>query len=142
MKTNELICDEMYMNMMIFLNLVFSFSSRIVAITPWFFFMFHHFLFHFPSKERSCICNRRRRRGNKRFDVHLRRIRSVHSPSKDGKHASYEKINGWEGVYFPPESAFEPLMLYFVKVLFPICALTWIANNDVFDKRIDTIRRH
>ena len=34
-------------------------------------------------------------------------------------------------VYFPPESALLPLMLYFPTVLFPICTLTWRANNYV-----------
>ena len=34
-------------------------------------------------------------------------------------------------VYFPPESALSPLMLYFSTVLFPICTLTWRVNNYV-----------
>ena len=34
-------------------------------------------------------------------------------------------------VYFPPASALSPLMLYFSTVLFPICTLTWRANNYV-----------
>ena len=34
-------------------------------------------------------------------------------------------------VYFPPESALSPLVLYFSTVLFPICTLTWRANNYV-----------
>ena len=34
-------------------------------------------------------------------------------------------------VYFPPESALLPLMLYFSTVLFPICTLTWLVNNSV-----------
>ena len=34
-------------------------------------------------------------------------------------------------VYFPPESALLPLTLYFLTVLFPICTLTWRANNYV-----------
>ena len=32
-------------------------------------------------------------------------------------------------VYFPPESAVLPLMLYFQTVLLPICTLTWRVNN-------------
>ena len=31
-------------------------------------------------------------------------------------------------VYFPPESALLPVMLYFSTVLFPICTLTWRVN--------------
>ena len=34
-------------------------------------------------------------------------------------------------VYFPPESALLPSMLYFSTVLFPICTLTWRVNNYV-----------
>ena len=34
-------------------------------------------------------------------------------------------------VYFPPESALLPLMLYFSTVLFPIRTLTWRVNNYV-----------
>ena len=41
-----------------------------------------------------------------------------------------EKMVG-RAVYFPPESALQPLMLYFSTVLFPICTLTWCANNYV-----------
>ena len=41
-----------------------------------------------------------------------------------------EKMDG-KVVYFPPESALLPLMLYFSTVLFPICTLTWRVNNYV-----------
>ena len=51
--------------------------------------------------------------------------------SKDGKDASYEGRNGWKSVYFPPESVFQLLMLFFARVLFLICTLTWRANNYV-----------
>ena len=34
------------------------------------------------------------RRGNKHFDIHFRRVRSVHFPSKDGKNASYDEMDG------------------------------------------------
>ena len=34
-------------------------------------------------------------------------------------------------VYFPPESALLPLMIYFWTVLFPIFTLTWRVNNYV-----------
>ena len=34
-------------------------------------------------------------------------------------------------VYFPPEAAFLPLMLYFSTFLFPICTLAWRVNNYV-----------
>ena len=41
-----------------------------------------------------------------------------------------EEMDG-KVVYFPPESALLPLMLYFSTVLFPICSLTWRINNYV-----------
>ena len=41
-----------------------------------------------------------------------------------------EEMDG-KVVYFPPESALFPLMLYFSTVLFPIYALTWRVNNYV-----------
>ena len=41
-----------------------------------------------------------------------------------------EEMDG-KVVYFPPESALLPLMLCFLTVLFPICTLTWRANNYV-----------
>ena len=41
-----------------------------------------------------------------------------------------EEMDG-KVVYFPPESALLPLMLYFSTVLFPICILTWRVNNYV-----------
>ena len=68
-------------------------------------------------------------RGNKHFDIHFWRIRSIHFPSKDRKDASYEGGNGWKVVYFPPNLAFQPLMFYFVRVLFPIFTLTWRVNS-------------
>ena len=37
--------------------------------------------------------------------------------------------NVWKGVYFPPGSAFQPLMLYFVKTLLPFCTLIWLSNK-------------
>ena len=41
-----------------------------------------------------------------------------------------EEMDG-KVVFFPPESALLPLMLYFSTVLFPICTLTWRVNNYV-----------
>ena len=41
-----------------------------------------------------------------------------------------EEMDG-KVVYFPPESALLPLMLYFSTVLFPICTLTGRVNNYV-----------
>ena len=41
-----------------------------------------------------------------------------------------EEMDG-KVVYFPPESALLPLMLYFSTVLFSICTLTWRVNNYV-----------
>ena len=45
-------------------------------------------------------------------------------------------------VYFPPESALLPLMLYFSTVLFPFCTLTWRANNYVSRREKSINRRN
>ena len=43
----------------------------------------------------------KRRRGNKHFDVHFWRIRTVFFLSKQGKSASYEGRDGWKSCLFP-----------------------------------------
>ena len=53
-------------------------------------------------------------------------------PSKDAKDAAYEGRNRWKGVYFPPESAPFVFRLIMIKVLFPICILTWRVNSYVY----------
>ena len=68
------------------------------------------------------------RRGNTHFDIHFRWIMSVHFLSENGKDASDEGRNGREGVLFPTETAFQPLMLHFLRILFPICTLEWRLN--------------
>ena len=72
------------------------------------------------------------RRGNNHFDVHFRRIGPYFFLSNDGKDAVREGRNGRKGLYFPAESASFPLINNMVKVLFPICTLTWRVNNYVF----------
>ena len=52
-------------------------------------------------------------------------------PWKNGIDAVYEGINGWKGVYFPPESASFVFIVNVFKVFFPICTLTWRVNNYV-----------
>ena len=71
------------------------------------------------------------RRGNKHFDVHFRRIRLVLFPSKNGKNAACERRKGWKRFYFLPESAFFVFIANMMKVIFPICTLTWRVNNYV-----------
>ena len=103
---------------------------------------FGHSFSYFPIKEMNCICDIRCRRGNNHFDVHFWRIRSVRFPSKDGKDASYEGWNGWKCVCFLRESAFQPLMFYSIKVLFPICTLTWRVNNYIYRQGKSINRRN
>ena len=71
------------------------------------------------------------RRGNNHFDVLCRRVGSVLFPSEDGKDAVREGRNGRKGVYFPPESASFSLINNMIKVLFPICTLSWRVNSYV-----------
>ena len=72
-----------------------------------------------------------RRRGNKHFDVHFRRIGPVLFPSKDGRDAVQEGKSGWKGVYFAPESAFLPFVNTMLKLCFRICTLNWRVDNYV-----------
>ena len=71
------------------------------------------------------------RRGNSQFDIHFQRIGPYFFLSKDGKGAVCEGRKGWKSLYFPPESASFPLINNMIKVLFPICTLTWRVNNYV-----------
>ena len=63
------------------------------------------------------------RGGNKHFDIHLRRIRSVHFLSKDGKGASYEGRNGWKSCLFLARVGISDFDVIIWKVLFPILYL-------------------
>ena len=72
------------------------------------------------------------RRGNKHFDVLLRRIRTVHFLSKGGKGASYDGRDGWKSCLFPARVGISDFDVLMNKVLFPICTLTWRVNNYVF----------
>ena len=56
--------------------------------------------------------------------------RSIFSRKREKARPLREEMDG-KVVYFPPESALLPLMLYFSTVLFPICTLTWRVNNYV-----------
>ena len=96
------------------------------------FFIIKEIFFLFPSMEYFCITV------NKGVGAGINTLMSI----SDGLGLSIfcrkmEKARpmreGMDGkvVYFPPESAFVPLMLYFSTVLFPICTLTWRANNYV-----------
>ena len=83
-------------------NVFLDWSSEFFILFYFFIFSFYSFYCPFPIKEISIIrllttC----RRGNKRFDVHLRRVRTVHFLSKDGKSASYDGRDGWKSCLFP-----------------------------------------
>ena len=55
---------------------------------------------------------------------------SIFSRKMEKARPMREEMDG-KVVYFPPETAFLSLMLYFSTVLFPICTLTWRVNNYV-----------
>ena len=40
-----------------------------------------------------------------------------------------DRMEGKE--FFPPKSAFQPLMFSSIRVLFPVCILTWRVKNCV-----------
>ena len=91
-------------------------------------------MFFFLSQLRKLVIPRLLticRRGNKHFDVHLRRIRTVHFLSKDGKGASYVERDGWKGCLFPARVGISDFDVMMYEVLFPICTLTWRVNDYV-----------
>ena len=69
--------------------------------------------------------------GNQHFDVLLSRTRLVLFLPKYGKDAACEGRKGWKGVHLPPESASFVFLVNLIKILFPICTLTWSVNNYV-----------
>ena len=78
-------------------------TSCIVFFINFFIFsILSHFIFPFPIRETSIPrLQTIFRRGNKHFDVHLRRIKTVLFLSKDGKGASYDWRDGWKSCLFP-----------------------------------------
>ena len=100
------------------------------------YFLIHFYnigiFFHFPFTEYSC------RTVNKSVGAGINTLMSISDglgPSifcrkMEKARPMREEMDG-KAVYFPPESALLPLMLYLSTVLFPICTLTWRANNYV-----------
>ena len=83
-------------------NVVLDWSHEFYILFYFFIFSFYSFYFPFPIKEISIIrLQTTCRRGNRRFDVHLRRIRTVHFLSKEGKGVSYDGRDGWKSFLFP-----------------------------------------
>ena len=89
------------------------------------FSIFHLWSIQLPRLSTRC------RHGNKHFDVHLRRIRTVHFLSKDGEGASYDGRDGWKSCLFPPRVGTSDFDVIMYRVLFRICTLTWRVNNYV-----------
>ena len=56
----------------------------------------------------------------KHYDVRLRRIKSVHFLSKQGKGASYDGRDGWKGCLFIARVGVFEFDVIMYKVLFPI----------------------
>ena len=109
---------------------VFLYQSHVFRIFFFFIFVIFSILsyFIFLSHLRKLLKPRlytRCRRGNRHFDVHLRRTRTVHFLSKDGKGASYEGRDGWKSCLFPARVGISDFDVLMNKVLFPICNLTW-----------------
>ena len=93
------------------------------------FLIFYNLIFHFPIIDKTYIYEMRCQRGDKHFDIHFWLIRSVLFPSKYWKDAYHGGRNGRKDISIPPESAFQPLMLLFVRVIWPLFILTWRVNN-------------
>ena len=103
-------------------------SKRIFVSKSCILFFIYFFIFSilsyciFLSQLKKALIPRlytRCRRGKKHFDVLLRRIRTVHFLSKDGKGASYDGRDGWKIVFFPPESAYSDFDVILLDSTFP-----------------------
>ena len=96
-------------------------------------FTIKDFFFLFPFTEYFC------RTVNKRVGAGIDTLMSISDglePSNfcrkmEKARPMREEMDG-RVVYLSPKSALSHLMLYFSTVLFPICTLTWRANNYVF----------
>ena len=93
--------------------------------------------FHLWSiQKRTC------RRGNKRFDVHLRRIGTVHFLSKDGKSASYDGRDGWKSCLFPARVGIFNFDVLMSKVFFPYLYFDWAGKQLCFPSGESINRRN
>ena len=79
------------------------------------------------------------RRGNKHFDVHLRRIRTVHFLSKDGKRAFYDGRNGWKSRLIPARVGISNFDVILLDSTFPFLYLDLACEQLCFPpvKRIN-----
>ena len=81
------------------INIIWSHVFPYIFFNPFFYLRKNFSFFHLWNILYNC--KQRGRRGNRHFDVHLWRIRTVHFLSKDGKGACYEGREGWKGCLFP-----------------------------------------
>ena len=105
-------------------NVILDRSHQSCNLFYFFIFSFYSFYLPFPIKEISikrlqttCRC------GNKRFDVHLRRIRAVHFLSKDGKGASFDGRDGWKSCLFPARVGISNFGVILLDSTFPYLCL-------------------
>ena len=76
--------------------------------------------------------------GNKRFEIHFRRIKPVYFLSKDANDATCEEQNAWKHVYFPPDLA--PFFVdKIIKVLFATLFLDLACKQLCFPPRKGSI---
>ena len=104
---------------------IFDFNFLYFSILSYFIFL---------SQLRKLVyqdCKQHVAEGKKRFDVHLRRIRTVHFLSKDGKSASYDGRDGWKSCLFPTRVGIFNFDVLTSEVFFPICTLAWRVNKYV-----------
>ena len=133
-KTNDLIADEMFMNVMIFINFkcfFFHFFSSCQYLMNFPNFFSIYFL-EFPIKEKSCICKMRCRCRSKHFNIHFWRIRFVLIPSKLRKDASYEGRKRWKNVFFSTRVVISAFDVVFCKSTFPYLYLDLACKHSCF----------
>ena len=117
-------CNEVMYFVFYFIFLIFHFCDFIFTLLIKEILRIFH-LWSIQVSRLYTIC----RRGNKHFDVHLRRIRAVHFLSKDGKGASWDGRDGWKSCLFPARVGIFDFNVIMYRVLFPICTLNWRVNN-------------
>ena len=121
------------------INIIFSFNSIVFIFKPC--ILYFHSIFtdygdvfnFFPFREYTfLVCKQNVGAGiNTLISVTEGLDPSIFCRKMEKARLMREEMDG-KVVYFPPESAFPLLCSHFLRVLFPICTLTWLVNNYVF----------
>ena len=129
-------CTRMWWKCFLFIPSFFL----IVANDSWIPFLLSPFILSIVQLRRGAVFVKGD--NNNHFIIHFWRIRTVTFPSEAEKDKTYEVKNGKKSVYFPSKLAFQPLILYFVRVFVPISTLIWRANTYLYHQGDGVNRRN